>query len=197
MTGWRIGQILSLRWEDVSLDKGTALTRAEDNKGRRDALVPLHPVIVDHLRKIIDFGRLVFAWPRHRRTLWEDFHAIQEAAGIAPEAVLRVPRPAEGLRVEQRRTAPSGRSANAHAAPQLRDHPAVHQHGPTPRHGGGGLGGPRGVAEAELSVYRVSAGRAARTAPRGPAASHCGALCWGRVAEGTRTLDPWIHSPAL
>ena len=82
MTGWRVGEPLALRWEDVSLDNGTALTRYDDNKGNRDDLVPLHPVVVDHLRRIIDFGPMVFSWPNHGRTLWSDFAKIQQAAGI-------------------------------------------------------------------------------------------------------------------
>ena len=82
MTGWRVGEPLALRWDDVSLDDGQAITRHEDNKGNRDELVPLHPVVVDHLRKIVDFGQLVFPWPHNRRSLWSDFLRIQEAAGI-------------------------------------------------------------------------------------------------------------------
>jgi integrase len=87
MTGWRINEILLLRWDDVSLDKGTAITRAADNKGGRDEAIVLHPVVVEHLRKLIDFDSpLVFFWPNHRRTLWEDFYRLQEAAGIARRA---------------------------------------------------------------------------------------------------------------
>jgi uncharacterized protein (TIGR02653 family) len=48
----------------------------------RDERVPLHPVVVEHLRKIMDFGSLVFFWPHHKRTLYVDFAAIQDAAGI-------------------------------------------------------------------------------------------------------------------
>lgn len=73
---------LALRWDDVSLDKATAITRHGDNKGKRDEIVPLHPVVVEHLRKIINFGPLVFYWPLNRRLLWEIFGEIQEAAGI-------------------------------------------------------------------------------------------------------------------
>ena len=64
------------------MDKGQAITRHEDNKGKRDDVVPLHPVVVDHLRKLVDFGEVVFYWPHHERTLWTDFARIQEAAGI-------------------------------------------------------------------------------------------------------------------
>ena len=64
MTGWRIGEILSLAWNDVSLDRGHAITRHGDNKGGRDERMPLHQVVVEHLRKIVDFGPLVFEWPR-------------------------------------------------------------------------------------------------------------------------------------
>ena len=48
----------------------------------RDELVPLHPVVVEHLRKIASFEPTVFPWPHHRRTLDTQFHAIQKSAGI-------------------------------------------------------------------------------------------------------------------
>ena len=82
MTGWRIGEILALRWDDVSLDTGEAITRAEHNKGKRDERVPLHPIVVEHLRRIIDFGPLVFPWPHEPRVLWRGFGGIQGAAGV-------------------------------------------------------------------------------------------------------------------
>ena len=83
MTGWRIRQILALKWEDVDLDAGTAKTQAEDNKGCRDAIIGLHPMVVEHLLKIRSFHALVFPWTRSRRDIWNVFHTIQEAAGIA------------------------------------------------------------------------------------------------------------------
>jgi integrase len=82
MTGWRIGEILALQWVDVDLDKGHALTRAKDNKGRRDALVPLHPVVIEHIRPLKTFHPSVFPWEHHRRTLDVEFARIQDAAGI-------------------------------------------------------------------------------------------------------------------
>ncbi len=82
MTGWRIMECLSLRRADLDLDAATAITRAADNKGRRDETVPLHPVLVDHLRRLPSFQAVVFPWPHHERTLWTDFATIQTAAGI-------------------------------------------------------------------------------------------------------------------
>ncbi len=85
MTGWRVSSMLALRWSDVDLDVGTALSRAEDNKGKRDALVALHPAVVEHLRPLAaNFGHLVFPWNSHRRTLWAQFDRIQKAAGVKP-----------------------------------------------------------------------------------------------------------------
>lgn len=84
MTGWRIGSILSLRWDDVDLDAGTALSRAADNKGKRDQLTPLHPVIVDHLRRLASFSPVVFPWQHCRRGLFEEFQALQAAAKVRP-----------------------------------------------------------------------------------------------------------------
>lgn len=81
-TGWRVSEVLALRREDLNLEKGIAITRAEDNKCDRDEAVKLHPVAVVHLEKLIGFGPLVFATPHDRKTLWKEFRHIQEAAGI-------------------------------------------------------------------------------------------------------------------
>lgn len=85
MTGWRIGQIMALRWADVNLDKGTALSRAADNKGKRDVLLPLHPLVVDHLRRLKSFSSLVFPWAFDKKDLYAAFYAIQDKAKVKPE----------------------------------------------------------------------------------------------------------------
>jgi integrase len=82
MTGWRISDLLGLRRDDLDLKAGTAITRAEDNKGKRDELVKLNPVVVDHLTKLAGFGSHVFAWDHGGVTLYRVFAGIQEAAGI-------------------------------------------------------------------------------------------------------------------
>jgi integrase len=85
MTGWRISAILSLRREDANLDEGTALSRAKDNKGRRDQRIVLHPIVVEHLRRLPGFSLVVFPWNNHRRQLFEEFDALQQAAKVRPE----------------------------------------------------------------------------------------------------------------
>jgi integrase len=82
MTGWRISDLLGLRRDDLDLEAGTAITRWEDNKGKRDERVKLHPVIVAHVRKVSSFDPAVFPWNHNRRTLDVEFHRIQRAAGI-------------------------------------------------------------------------------------------------------------------
>src|SRR5690606_10602127 len=42
MTGWRISELLSLRWQDIDIESGVCLTRWDENKGKRDELTPLH-----------------------------------------------------------------------------------------------------------------------------------------------------------
>lgn len=54
----------------------------EDNKGGRDERVKLHPVVVEHLRKLPAFDSAVFPWNHNRRTLHTEFARIQEAAGV-------------------------------------------------------------------------------------------------------------------
>jgi integrase len=82
MTGWRIGDLMGFRRADLDIDAGTAVTRWEDNKGKRDEAVRLHPIVIEHLKKIACFDPYVFPWNHYKTTLYEDFHAIQEAAGI-------------------------------------------------------------------------------------------------------------------
>ena len=84
MTGWRINELIRLQWRDVDLGAATAITRADDNKGRRDEQIPLHPVVVAHLGLLQGFEPDVFPWPHDRRTLWVEFYRIQRAAGVTP-----------------------------------------------------------------------------------------------------------------
>jgi integrase len=82
LTGWRIGQLLAFRRNDLDLDAGTAVSMAEDNKGNRDVRLRLHPVIVEHLQRLPGFDPRVFPWNHNRRTLDDDFLRIQQAAKI-------------------------------------------------------------------------------------------------------------------
>jgi len=82
MTGLRINEILSVQKQDLDLEKGQLITRWDDNKGQRDEIVPLHPVVMEHLRKIIGDRKLVFSWGHDERELWQEFGRIQREAGI-------------------------------------------------------------------------------------------------------------------
>jgi integrase len=83
LTGWRIGEILDLRRADLDLDAAVAKVDADSTKGRRDARVELHPVVIEHVRAILGFETHVFHWPHHARTLWADFKALKAAAGVS------------------------------------------------------------------------------------------------------------------
>ena len=86
MTGWRIGQLMSLKWSDIDLNTGIALTRAEDkgNKACKDEQIPLHPVAVEHLRRLSgSFDSHAFPWNAQYRKLWPVFHEIQARAKLA------------------------------------------------------------------------------------------------------------------
>lgn len=86
LTGWRIGELVALRRSDVDLEAGTILTRAEDNKASYDEVTHLHPVVVEHLRKLAAITKQQFQWPFHHRKLYEHFAKLQEHAGLtAPE----------------------------------------------------------------------------------------------------------------
>lgn len=84
MAGWRVSELLALRREDVDLEAGTAMTRAEDNKGGRDERIKLHPVVISHLQRLAGFGPLYFPWEHDNRTLYVEFGRIQAAAEVKP-----------------------------------------------------------------------------------------------------------------
>jgi integrase len=68
---------------DVNLERGELFTRWDDNKGARDEVIPIHPVVADHLRPLWPGNApLVFPWTNDPRTLWVEFARIQEVAGI-------------------------------------------------------------------------------------------------------------------
>jgi integrase len=81
-TGWRIDEILSLRRSDLDLESGAIVTRAADNKGKRDESDHLPAAALALVKRIVGFPQLVFTWPHDHRTLWVEFHRIQKAAGI-------------------------------------------------------------------------------------------------------------------
>jgi len=82
MTGWRVGEPLDLLRVDLDLERGYAVTRAEHNKGGEESHIPLHPVLMEHLRKIPGFTPAVFPWRHSEKHLWRQFQRIQTAAGI-------------------------------------------------------------------------------------------------------------------
>jgi integrase len=76
--------MLELKRADVNLDTAMAVTRFRDNKGKRDQLVPLHPLVVEHLQKLAGFDPRVFPWNHPVRLVFEEFHRLQEAAKVKP-----------------------------------------------------------------------------------------------------------------
>lgn len=85
MTGWRINEALTLKRAHVDLDTGMARLKADNTKGRREAAVRLHDLVIEHLRRLQTFDVLMFPWSHNERTIYTQFARIQEAAGIALE----------------------------------------------------------------------------------------------------------------
>lgn len=82
LTGWRAMEPLALGKDDIDWEDHRAFLRAEANKGDRDEVVPLHPMVIDHLSRVKSFGSELLPWPLSRRKLWGIFHQIQDAAGV-------------------------------------------------------------------------------------------------------------------
>ncbi len=86
MTGFRIKELLAIRREDLDFEKGTIVTRRGDNKGKRDEQLPLHPVVIEHLRQLGD-ADFPLRWPHSKRHLWSEWGRMQRAAGIHLQCV--------------------------------------------------------------------------------------------------------------
>lgn len=82
MTGWRMNEVLHLLRADVDLDAGTAITRSRDNKGKRDEVAYLHPLLIEHLRKLQGFSVELFQWQWYERALYDQWWSIQDAASV-------------------------------------------------------------------------------------------------------------------
>lgn len=82
LTGWRVGAVMQLRRADVDLQDGSVLVRGESTKGRRDQAVPLHPVVLAHLKALPGFTEAMFPFRGSLRTLRRDFYRLQELAGL-------------------------------------------------------------------------------------------------------------------
>jgi integrase len=81
-TGWMVGEILAFRRDDLDLDSGRIITRAEANKARRDDQDFLTDTALEHVKRIVSFHSTIFYWPHHERTLRTQFVRIQQGAGI-------------------------------------------------------------------------------------------------------------------
>jgi integrase len=81
VTGMQRGALLALRWEDVDLEAGEAVSRGTDNKGKRDHIVKLGPAVA-LLAKLKGNHPMVFPW--NHATTWMDHElmAILQAAEI-------------------------------------------------------------------------------------------------------------------
>lgn len=54
-------QTLKFKLEDIDFEDGVALDRADTNKGRRDQLIPLHPLVMHYLKPLAaTFSPLAF-----------------------------------------------------------------------------------------------------------------------------------------
>lgn len=79
-TGLRRNDFLALRTQDVDLENQCFEFRAEKTgKFRR---LPLHASAVEHFRRIWSDREFVFPKPSGKRSLYQHWHKIQDAAGI-------------------------------------------------------------------------------------------------------------------
>ena len=88
--GLRRGELFGLTWESIDLTTSEVLVRAGSSKGRKDRVIPVQQEIVQMLKAWKEDGEAgtveVLPWPYDNyRPLYEDWHIIQTAAGIAED----------------------------------------------------------------------------------------------------------------
>ena len=85
VTGIWIGALLELRWDDVDLEAGIAISRAKHNKSKKDSR---HKILaaVEVLRTLWRVRKpgesRIFPWCHDRTTLMNEFERLQQTAGI-------------------------------------------------------------------------------------------------------------------
>lgn len=82
MTGWRMSEPLSLTKESIDWETGRVYLDADDNKGNRDEVLILHPIVIEHLEQIKSFGPMLFDMDEVPRQMWRTFGIIQKTAGV-------------------------------------------------------------------------------------------------------------------
>ena len=82
-TGARIGALLQVRTEDVSLDDRQLILRADSAKTGEPQMLCLHQQAAEAIAKHYDLTReLVWPYPFHRRQIYEQLKAILKTAGL-------------------------------------------------------------------------------------------------------------------
>ena len=90
--GLRRGELLGITWKDVDFKQLEVRVVAATSKGRRERMVPMSPDLAAHLeqwREDSSVGKnlAVLPWPHDTyRQLYDDWHAIQKAAGVPDDA---------------------------------------------------------------------------------------------------------------
>jgi integrase len=87
--GLRRGELVGLTWNRVRFDTQEINIAAQTSKGRKHRVLPLHPALANILKrwqeeqKASESGAEVLPWHHDTyRSLYDDWHAIQSAAGI-------------------------------------------------------------------------------------------------------------------
>jgi integrase len=83
-SGERIGALLEVRWQDVDLDAGLILFRAETRKGRStDIQRAISPDLVKMLRtQAGEPEQLVWRWDRNYHSMWPSLALLCKRAGV-------------------------------------------------------------------------------------------------------------------
>lgn len=81
-SGLRVKSALTLRTDDVWLDRKTARVRAATDKTWGDRVFCLSDALCEMLADGMGGRKLAFPYPWHYRQIWRDLDEIREAAGL-------------------------------------------------------------------------------------------------------------------
>jgi len=86
LTGWRIGSSRAIRWDQIEeTDQGVVVySPAEQNKGKRDVQIILHPEVARHLAPLREANSATVFPTVTVEFLGRQFRLLQERAAIEP-----------------------------------------------------------------------------------------------------------------